>query len=128
MMMTSSQRGFSLIEVMIAMVILTVGILAMGATVGAVTTTLTGSRSATEATQLAVGQMEKLRAAARSTDPNCTSTAFSSTVGSMKQGAVTMTATVPPTGTSREVRVEVTYPLGRGKTRTETFRTIVPCP
>lgn len=121
-------RGFSLIEVMIAIVILAVGVLAMGATVGTVTSTLTGSRTATEATQLATGQLEKLRAAARSTNPNCTSANFASTVGAMKQGSVTMTATVPATGASREVRVEVTYPLGRGKTKTETFRTIVPCP
>lgn len=126
--MMTSARGFSLIEVMIAIVVLAVGVLAMGATVGAVTTTLTGSRTATEATQLATGHLEKLRAAASSTTPRCASAAFASTVGSMKQGSVTMTATVPPTGTSREVRVEVTYPLGRGKTKTESFRTMVPCP
>lgn len=122
------ERGLSLIEVMIAMVILAVGVLAMGATTGAVTATLTGSRGATEASQMALGQLEKLRVAARSTNPACQSTVFASTAGAVKQGGVTMTASVPPTGASREVTVNVTYPVGRGRTKTDVFRTIVACP
>lgn len=125
--MMTSQRGLSLIEVIIAIVILGVGILAMGATAGAVTTTLTGSRAATQATQMAMGEMERLRVAARSTKPLCAAATFSSSVGVMKQNGVSMTWTVPPTGTSREVQVTVTYPQGRGRTKTETFRTLVPC-
>jgi len=126
--MIASQRGLSLIEVMIAMVILAVGILAMGATAGAVTTTLTGSRAATQATQMAMGELEQLRVAARATKPSCTAAAFSSSVTVLKQNGVSMTWTVPPSGTSREVQVSVTYPLGRGRTKTEVFRTLVPCP
>ena len=78
--MMTSTRGLSLIEVMIAMVILAVGILAMGATAGAVTTTLTGSRAATQASQMAMGEIEKLRVAARSTKPACSAATFSSSV------------------------------------------------
>ena len=126
--MMTSTRGLSLIEVMIAMVILAVGILAMGATAGAVTTTLTGSRAATQASQMAMGEIEKLRVAARSTKPACSAATFSSSVGVMKQDNVSMTWTVPPSGQSREVQVSVTYPMGRGRTKTEVFRTLVPCP
>lgn len=125
--MMTSERGLSLIEVMIAIVILGVGILAMGATAGAVTATLTGSRAATQATQMAMGELERLRVVARSTKPACGAPTFSSSVSVMKQDGVSMTWSVPPTGTSRQVQVTVTYPEGRGRTKTETFRTLVPC-
>ena len=38
-----------------------------------------------------------------------------------------MTWTVPATGAVREVRVVTQYPLGRGRTRTDTLRTLIPC-
>ena len=65
--MTSGRRGFTLIETLVALVILAIGLFAMAATSAAVTTTLTGSRNATIATQLATLRMEALRATSRST-------------------------------------------------------------
>jgi prepilin-type N-terminal cleavage/methylation domain-containing protein len=119
--------GFTLIEVLVAIVILAIGLLAMAATSGAITTTLTGSRVATTATQRSNQIMEQLRLAARSTTIPCTSGAFvSSATATVVQG-VTLTWTVPGTGALRRVQVIATYPVGRGRTRTDTLVTMIGC-
>lgn len=123
--MRDSRAGLSLIEVMVAIVILAVGILALAAGSGAVTRTLSGARQATIATQLATLQLDQLRAAAGSTTPRCINGAFASGGPVIRQN-VTMNWQV--TGTiRRDVRVIFTYPLGGGASRTDTLATIVPC-
>lgn len=125
--MTSGRGGFTLIETLVALVILAIGLFAMAATSAAVTTTLTGSRNATIASQLATLRMEALRAASRSTMTPCTAAGFSSSGAPVTSQGVTMTWTVPGSGAMREVRVVSQYPLGRGRTRTDTLRTLIPC-
>ncbi|HEX9166417.1 MAG TPA: prepilin-type N-terminal cleavage/methylation domain-containing protein [Gemmatimonadales bacterium] len=125
--MTSGRGGFTLIETLVAIVILGIGLLAMAATSGAVTTTLVGSRMATQATQLSNMRMEQLRATARSTQPPCTAAGFASSGAATVSQGVTITWVVPATGASRRVRVIASYPIGRGRTRTDTLITLVRC-
>lgn len=125
--MSGGRGGFTLIETLVAIIILGIGLLAMAATSGAITTTLTGSRMATVATQLANLQLETLRLASRSTTPGCASGNFSSSSVDVVRQGVTMSWTVPATGMQRRVVVRTTYPVGRGHTRTDSLVTMVPC-
>jgi prepilin-type N-terminal cleavage/methylation domain-containing protein len=125
--MTSGRGGFTLIETLVALVILAIGLFAMAATSAAVTTTLTGSRNATIATQLSTQRMEVLRSTSRATTPPCTAAGFSSSATGVTSQGVTLTWTVPATGAVRQVRVISRYPLGRGRIRTDTLQTMIPC-
>lgn len=125
--MSARRGGFTLIETLVAIVILGIGLLAMAATSGAITTTLVGSRNATQATQLANLRMEQLRAISRSTLPPCTAAGFASSAAAVVSQGVTITWVVPATGASRRVRVITTYGIGRGRTRTDTLLTLMNC-
>jgi len=123
----SGRGGFTLIETLVAIVILGIGLLAMAATSGAITTTLVGSRGATQATQLANLRMEQLRAVSRSTAIPCTAVGFASSGAAIVTQGVTVSWVVPVSGASRRVRVITTYGLGRGRTRTDTLITLIGC-
>ncbi len=125
--MKSGRRGFTLIETLVAVVILGIGVLAMAATSGAITTTLVGSRGATQATQLANLRIEQLRVLSRSTATPCTAPGFASSGAPVVTQGITVSWVVQPTGVSRRVRVITTYSLGRGRTRTDTLITLISC-
>lgn len=125
--MNSGRSGFTLIETLVAIVILGIGLLAMAATSGAITTTLVGSRGATQATQLANLRIEQLRALSRSTATPCTASGFASSGAAVVTQGITVSWVVPVSGASRRVRVITTYGLGRGRTRTDTLITLISC-
>lgn len=123
----SHRRGFTLVEVLVAVVILAIGMMAMAATTGAITGTLTISRNATQAAQVANLAMDRLRSAASSTAPGCTSVGFASSAAASTQQGVTLNWVVPASGSLRTVRVIVRYPIGRGRTKTDTLASSVAC-
>jgi Tfp pilus assembly protein PilV len=112
---------------LISITILSVGMLALGAGLGKVTQTLSGSRITTEANQLATRRMDRLRAASRSTLAPCTSPTFSSSVSPFVSNGVTQTWEVPPSGALRRVRVISSYPMGADRTRVDTLVTNISC-
>jgi prepilin-type N-terminal cleavage/methylation domain-containing protein len=111
-----NRRGFSLVEVMIAIVILTTGVLALAASSAAGTRLIVQGGSLGRSAALAEGRIEILRSTA------CTSL----TSGTATEGAFTVGWTVGTTGNLRAVVVTVTYPTGRG-TRTDTFTSAISC-
>ena len=125
--MNSNRSGFTIVELLVAVVVLSVGLLALGAGIGRVTTTLTGSRIRTEANQLATRRMDRLRAASRSTLAPCTSTLFASSAGLEYDDDIAQSWVVPPSGALRVVLVISSYPTGRGQTRVDTLATTIPC-
>ena len=84
------------------------------------------SRNATQAMQVGNRKLDQLRAAAASTQPSCTAANFASGGPSGLSG-VTYSWVVPASGTLRAVRVILQYPLGRGRTKTDTLATNVSC-
>ena len=123
----TDKRGFTLVEVLVAVVILAIGMMAMAASTGAITRTLTVSRNATQAAQVANLAMDRLRAAASSTSPGCTSGNFASSASASTQQGVTLNWEVPASGSLRTVRVMVNYPIGLGRTKTDTLAASVSC-
>lgn len=122
--MTANERGFSIVEVLVAIIILTIGLLALAQTSGAVSTMIGRGRQDTQASVAVQRVLEDLRQQAASTSPKCTSLA-GGTRGGPAPG-MTLTWTVTGSGESRQVAVTVTYRVSRG-TRTETVRTVLGC-
>ncbi|HKP28759.1 MAG TPA: prepilin-type N-terminal cleavage/methylation domain-containing protein [Gemmatimonadales bacterium] len=125
--MTSNRSGFTIVELLIAVVVLSVGFLALGAGLGKVTQTLTGSRITTEANQLATRRMDRLRAASRATTAPCTSTTFTSSSAPVVSNGVTQTWSVPVSGSLRAVLVISSYSMGRNRTKVDTLATNISC-
>jgi prepilin-type N-terminal cleavage/methylation domain-containing protein len=111
--MKHSPSGFTLIEVLVAVVVLTVGIVALVGTSASVTRMIGRGKMETRAAQAASRRMETLRLAAYSTLPRCTDAGFASG-GPTLSGGMTESWLVPPTGRIRKVRVTVTYLTVRG--------------
>jgi prepilin-type N-terminal cleavage/methylation domain-containing protein len=108
------QRGFTLIEVMIAVVVLAIGVTALVGSSAVVTRMIGQGKISTQAVQAVSQRLEQLRAAAFSTTPNCTA-----------NGIVT-TWTITANGELRTIRMIVTYPTAAGGDA-DTVSTIIRC-
>ena len=120
--MKSDTRGFTLIEILIAIVILSIGVLGMVGTAGLVSRMIGQGKRNTQAATVAMQRMETIRETAMSTNPRCTALAG----GTATTSGVTETWTVSGTGRSRRIRLIVVYPTNRG-VATDTVNTVVLC-
>lgn len=120
------ERGFTIVEVMVAVMILAVGVLALAGASATVSRMLGRGKSSTLAAQVGMDQLERLRAYAEATDPPCTSTRFASSPGAQVRQGMTLTWTVPATGQLRDVQVRVSYRIPNGQ-RSDTLRTRIRC-
>jgi prepilin-type N-terminal cleavage/methylation domain-containing protein len=118
-----SRSGFTLIEVLVAVTVLAVGVMAMAGSAAAVTRMIGRGKIDTRASQLATERMEALRRAALFTTPRCNALASGSSTPS---GNVTLAWTVTVSGTGRNVSVHATYATARGP-RTDTLTTYIEC-
>ena len=121
--MRSSRSGFTLIEVLVAITILAVGVVAMAGSSAAVTRMIGRGKIDTRATQLATERLEALRRAAYFTTPRCTALANG---GPQTTDHVTLAWTVTDTPTGRTVTVTATYATTRGS-RTDILTTYIEC-
>jgi prepilin-type N-terminal cleavage/methylation domain-containing protein len=119
------RSGFTIVEVLVAVVVLSIGVIAlMGST--AMTTRMIGQgRRTTMAMEVATRRLETLRAIANTTSPPCTAGAFASG-GPITTDGVTETWIVPNAGTARAVNTIVTYARAGG-TYTDTLQTVIRC-
>jgi Tfp pilus assembly protein PilV len=122
--MKLTSLGFTVIEVLVAIVVLTIGIMALVSSSASVTRMIGRGKIETRAAQAATRRMEILRLAA-DTPPRCTSTSFASG-GPVISGGMSESWQVPETGKVRQVRVTVTYLTVRGP-RTAALETRMPC-
>ena len=122
-----TRNGFTLIEVMVAIVILAVGVLGMLTTSSLVTRMIGRGKLTTRAAQVAETRLEILRQQALSSTPSCSTLGASGTATTSGLTEV-WTVTTPVTSTKlRQFSVTVTYPVTSG-TRTATVSTIIRCP
>jgi len=116
-----SERGFSLVELLVAVVILATGSLILVSGSLFVTRDLFRSRQSTVAAAAVQARLDRLRVAAMSTATPCGSSQFSSSAFPDTVGNVSIQWVVPATGALRNVRVISSYKLNNGRTRTDTI-------
>ena len=112
-----SERGFTLAELMVAVVIFSIGLLAMAGTAGVIVTTLTSTQSRTIAAGVAESRFERIR----------TTTCASRASGSATTRGIAETWTLSHLPRAEDdVTVSVSF-LSNHQSRTEMFRSILPC-
>ena len=115
-------RGFTLIEVLVAMSLLGFGLLSLAGGVTIVTRLVDRGRSSGRAAFVALGQIERLRHASLASTALC----GAGSSGSLAAGDLTGSWTATPTGPSLRVVIEIAG--WRGRTRvTDTVTTALPC-
>lgn len=112
-----ARKGFTLIELMVAMIVFTIGVLAMMSSAGSVMTMMGGSQRRTVAATVAEARFERLRA------QSCAQ----HTAGTTTTQGVRETWQIVPLTLADDVTVVVTYPAAGGRIVTQTYRTFVPC-
>ncbi len=114
----SSERGFTVVEVLIAVLVLTVGLLGMVTTAALTTRMIAQGQRYSEASAIANERFEILRSRA----------CAEMTGGSAQAGrfSVSWTVTASEAGTFRRVDVTVVSPVAGG-TRADRFTTIIAC-
>lgn len=120
----SDTRGFTIVEVLVAMVVLSVGVLALVSSAALVTRMVGTGQHSTRATQVAERRLETLRQSARSTVVPCTNVPAGN--GNATTEGMLETWSVTVTGQARNLVSNVTYNVPRG-TRTVTLRTMISC-
>lgn len=124
--MSDREGGFTLIELIVAVVILTFGLLSLAAGTTVISRTLNRAKTATLASQVAQRRLDMLRAASTATLPRCQSAAFVSG-GPVTTRGVVERWVVPTTGFTRTVLVVATYRLPAGRQKTDTLASLIQC-
>ncbi len=123
--MKPGRAGFTLVEALVAVIVLGVGITALVSASASITRMIGRGKMETRAAVAASGRIEALRSAASATSPRCDDPAFSSG-GPVLAGGVAEKWEVAASGRIRPVRVTVTYLTVRGL-RTVSLGTRITC-
>ena len=111
-----NRAGFTIVELIVAMIVFAVGVLGLAATAASVTRLMGGATRQTIAANIAQSRLEKLRAS-----PCATLTNGADTV----RGVVS-TWTVQTVTRGVNVTETVIFPI-KGGNRTRTYKTTLPC-
>jgi len=122
--MRRGNSGFTLVEVLVAVVVLGVGITALVSSSAMVTRMIGRGQISTRAAQRASQRLEWLRREAYSTSPKCTSGSFANGGPVVSRGVTESWQVVA--GTPRTVRVIVSYKTARG-THADSLTTRIWC-
>ena len=123
--MKPRRSGFTLVEALVAVVVVSLGILALMSASSSVTRMIGRGKMETRAALAASRRMEVLRSAAEATSPRCVNPAFTSG-GPIMVGGLAEKWEVAARGKARPVRVTVTYLTVRGL-RTASLETRIRC-
>jgi len=123
-----NQQGFTIIEVLIAIIMLTIGVLALASSSGAVTRMMYFAQRRTDASALAQSVLDSLRYRANNTTPKCTAlTNGGPTATGIAKPGFTATATIgSPSTDTRSVLVVVNYRVGT-KAKSDTVSSTILC-
>ena len=113
-----NQRGYTIVELLVAVMIFSVGLLAMAGSASVIMSTLTSTQSRTIAASVAESRFERVRAT-----PCATRAAGSAAAVSR---GISEAWTIDRLARADDVTVNVTF-LSNRRQRTETFRSFLPC-
>ena len=127
-MSSPREKGFTIVEVVVAVLLLTTGVMALVGSSAMVTRMIGRGRESTLVGQVATSRAERLRQVATSTAAPCTAAAFKTDSAAAVGGIAEKWELLPPTGTgvTRTFRMTFTYRAPRGS-RTDTMLTTVLC-
>jgi len=112
-----TRAGFTLIELMVALMVFVVGVLAVASSSTVVMTMIGGSQRRTIAAVVAESRFETLRAASCAAHAN----------GNTTTRGVRETWSVVPLVAADDVTVQVTFASSGGRVTSQTYRTYIPC-
>jgi prepilin-type N-terminal cleavage/methylation domain-containing protein len=118
-----SRGGFTIVEVLIAIVMLSIGVLAMASSSGAITRMMNFGRMKTNATAIGQSVLDSLRYEAQATTPKCT--ALGNGTLPPARGFST-SVNVLTNGNSRDITVTVNYQIG-SQAKSEVLTTSLFC-
>jgi prepilin-type N-terminal cleavage/methylation domain-containing protein len=125
---TRNQSGFTIVELMVAVLVLGLGITALVGSSALATRQIGRGRIVTIANEVATRRLEMLRLAARPIGGGavCTQAGFASSASPVTSRGVTESWTIAGAGKERTATVTVSYPR-QGGTSTITLSTIIGC-
>jgi prepilin-type N-terminal cleavage/methylation domain-containing protein len=121
-----SIAGFTIVEVLVAIMVLGVGVVAMAGSSALVTRMIGRGQRSTRAGQVAAQRLDSLRLVAFSTTPHCTNVTSGGPVTSPLGVTQTWVVTTP-SADLRQVVLKLVYKNARGQTKTDTVSTIIGC-
>lgn len=127
--MSRDRRGFTIVEILVAVIILSIGVLALASTVGGITRMMSSGQQKTRAATVAASILEGLRNQAYAAIPKCSGLSNGSSTTSLYGTRYASSWTISGAGTSRDVRIVVAYRVGprvQGDTLLSTIHP--PCP
>ncbi|HEY9383388.1 MAG TPA: type II secretion system protein [Gemmatimonadales bacterium] len=126
--MKQSERGLTVVEILVALVILGIGLLVLAGGSVVVTRDLTRSGLATVANARAQAKLDELMTTAGATEPRCGSANFASSVSATTINKITLSWTITPNaGAQRTVRIITSYQLPGNRQHTDTLRALIGC-
>ena len=118
------RAGFTLAEIIVAIVILTIGLLAMASTSGAVARQMTGARRQTIAATIAQSRFDSLTSVRCALLAPTVGTTRTVTSGSSARSGVTESWTVTDDNDIKKITVSITFP---GRPTPMVYQSILPC-
>jgi prepilin-type N-terminal cleavage/methylation domain-containing protein len=122
-----SRAGFTIIEVLIAIIMLSIGVLALASSSGTITRMMDDGRAKTDVAAVAQTVLDSLRFAAYGSSwPACSTPSNGSSTNSPRTGFATSWAVTGDPTSQLNLKVVVAYRTGRG-TRTDSVMTTIYC-
>jgi prepilin-type N-terminal cleavage/methylation domain-containing protein len=122
-----ADAGFTLVEVLLAVMVLGVGITALVGSSALVTRMVSRGQMSTRAAEVGAARLDTLRLLAYATTPRCTHASFANGAKSNGAAKITESWTITASGKARFIQEIVTQNNARGKSHSDTLFTVIGC-